>query len=249
MAPLAIAVVAALSVLLTAGCSDDDATTSATTATTAAPSTTRVTRPPSTSTTAAPCDDAPAEAGTADEVVATADVDGDGQPDDLRSARAEDGWHLRVQLHRGGGADLLVETFPGDTVRVLGGADVDGDGAAEVWARTGSGASAAIVGLFRFTDCALARVTLADGGPADFAVGGSVGTVAGLECAARADRTAHLTSYAGSSSDGRTYDVVATEHALEAGVLVERGSATSSVAVSDPAFDRVTRFSCGSLGL
>ncbi|MFZ6005408.1 MAG: hypothetical protein ACOYXM_15915 [Actinomycetota bacterium] len=181
---------------------------------------------------------------------ATAEVDGDGAPDTVRAYVLSDGdWHLQVTLAAGGGDDLAMATFGESTVAVLGGADVDGDGRDEIWARTGAGASATILGLATFRGCALERVVFEGGDPAELPVGGSVGTASGAECDARVDPTAHITTYVASNTGGDQYEVTATEHSLEGSVLVPRGSTTTNTSIGDDLFGRATRFSCGDLTL
>ena len=181
---------------------------------------------------------------------AAADLDGDDHDDQLQSYRVGDAeWHLRVSLARGGGADLEITPPNGSFVTVLGGADIDGDGADELWAQTGQGASAAILGIARLVGCDLVRVTTSGGDPAELPVGGSVGTASGVECEARSDSAAHLTTYTASNQGGDRYEVRATEHVLDGAALVSRGTYTDEVAIGDEAFARASSFSCGRLTL
>jgi hypothetical protein len=236
-----IAALAAVAVLL-GGCGgdgDDDAaptttTIEATTSTTEA-----------TTTTQAPACPAVGVPDGAQEVTELdGDADGDGTDDELRTYRVgDDEWHLQVELAADGGADLVLPSFGGG-VGLIGGADVDGDGAAEVWARTGSGASATIVGLATLVDCQLQRVTFPTGELAELPIGGSVGTASGLECADDG-----LTAYTATFTEGSTYDVTATTYGLDGTALVEQGTDTTTVDATDPEFIRYTSFSCGDLSL
>jgi hypothetical protein len=184
-----------------------------------------------------------------DLATATGDLDGDQQPDELSSYRDADGaWHLHVRLEAGGGADLVMPSSGDAGVQVVGGADVDGDGIDELWARTGAGASAAIVGLAQLVDCALVRTTFAGGEPAEFAVGGTVGTAAGLECRADATRRM-LTSYTATNTGEDRYEVVALDWVLEGTTLVSDATTTSTVATTDDLLVRASSFSCGGLVL
>lgn len=216
-------------------------------ATTAGPSTTSETT--TTTSATSPCASAaavPSDASTLTEEVA--DVDGDGRADAIRTFLAEDTWVLQVEVAAGGGAELALG--PGDQggVGLVGGADVDGDGRAEIWVRVGSGASTVILGLVRFQDCGLARVTLGSGQPVELPVGGSVGATAGVEC--RADEEdADLTTFAAFHRDGLRYEVTATQWALEGAVLVERTSSTRELQADDPDFVRATTFTCHDLAL
>lgn len=243
-----------VAVVLLAACGDDDAVVGGTTTTSEATTTSEpatTTTAPTTTTTPA-CDRIFPGAGNPDQVDATADVDGDGEPDQLHSFGAEEGeprFTLQVELAAGGGASLGLQGDGVTTVAVLGGADVDGDGGDEIWARVGAGASATIVGLFRFEDCTLAPVTFATGGNAEFPVGGSVGTTSGLECDSLVDPEAHLIVYSASNVAEGEYEVTATKYRLDAGVLTESSSGAEVGSVEDPDFGRIARFHCGELAL
>ncbi len=234
--------------LLLSACGGNDDDEAEPTTTTAEATTTTTERATTTSATpACPAVTVPADA---QEVTSLdGDLDGDGTADELDSYRLGEEWHLQVALAGDGGADLVIPSF-GSTVGVLGGADVDGDGTDELWARTGSGASATIIGLVRLVDCDLVRVSFADGQPADLPVGGSVGTTSGVECAVADDEgtarvMAHLTTLTGESS----YDVVTTTYVLDGTTLTATGTATTTVEASDADFPRYTSFSCGDLFL
>ncbi len=234
-----------LALVVLGACSgDDDEAATTTSSSPAATSGSEGSRQPD----AEPCPDVDVPADARDVEAAEGDVDGDGEPDELRSYRigATDDWRLHVALGAGGGAQAPIVAF-GDGVGVLGGADVDGDGGDEVWVRTGAGASATIIGLVRYDACELAQVTFGAGTPADLPVGGSVGTSAGLECAAGPD--ADLTAYRTTLVGGEAYEVSATEHALEGTVLVERGTTERTVRAGDVELFRYSSFSCGRLSL
>lgn len=206
--------------------------------------------PPTSSppTTEVTCGAVAVPAGATNGVEVAADVDGDGRADAVRSHQGPDGWHLQVEVAPGRGADLPYGPEALEGIRVIGGADVDGDGDDEIWVQTGRGASALVLGLAVYTDCALARVALPSLDEAAFPVGGSVGTAAGLECAA-ADPSAHLTAYTATNTGDSTYEVVAVEHRLEGGTLHEVAHRTETATLGDDLFTRATSFRCGDLGL
>lgn len=175
---------------------------------------------------------------------ADGDVDGDGTDDELRTYLDGVDWHLQVELAADGGDDVVVPSF-GGVVGIIGGADVDGDGTDELWLRTGSGASATIIGLARLVDCDLARVTFAGDQLAELPVGGSVGTTSGLECS-----SSGITAYTASLREGTTYDVTGIEYTLDGSVLTESGTSSTTVdALDDAAFVPVSSFRCGDLVL
>lgn len=244
---LALAALVALGLTATAcgGSKDDTATTTTKVApTTTSPSTT--TKQP----TSTACDSVSVPAAATRKTTTTADVDGDGKVDEIRTFLVGDSdWHLQVTLAAGGGADLHLATFDPGAVAVLGGIDLDGDGSDEIWARTGSGASATILGLVSFADCSLKRVTFTGGDPVELAVGGSVGTASGVECSAPSTPGGAVTAYTASNTGDNEYQVTATTFALDGTVLVQRGSSSSTVSTNDPLFERATSFTCGDLHL
>ncbi len=245
---LQVALAAAAVALLAGACGGGGSDATTTTTSTTAPSTTSSS---TTSTTAAPrCPAVAVPDGATSLAEATGDLDGDGSPDTVRSyLMGSTDWHLQVELAAGGGADLAIAPSGADAVTVIGGADVDGDGADELWARTGSGASATILGLARFGDCALARVTTPGGEPIEIPVGGTVGTASGAACTGRDDPAADLTVYTASNVGPRAYEITATAYVLDGATLVQKDTTSSSATYGDAAFTRASSFSCGNLGL
>lgn len=241
---LALTVVA----LLAAACGGKDSATGTTTST--AKATTSTGAPSATSAKSAECGAIGVPDGATNVVNASGDVDGDGKDDMLLSYLVgESSWHLQVRLSGGGGADLAIATSSPGNVEVLGGADVNGDGRDEMWARTGSGASATILGLATFVDCNLVRVTFGGREPAELPVGGSVGTAAGVECAAHGDPSADLTTYTATNTGDDQYEVEATEYALEGTSLIQKGRTTSRATAGDETFIRASGFSCNGLSV
>lgn len=237
--------VAALLVLTgaLAACGDDDGAgpPTSTTTTTEAPTTTE----PTTTTEPEPaCPPVSVPEDAAEVTELDGDADGDGTDDELRSYRVDQEWHLQVELAADGGADLVVPSF-GGSVGIIGGADVDGDDTDEVWARTGSGASATIVGLARLVDCELVRVTFPAGDLAELPIGGSVGTTSGLSC----PDGGGLTAFTATLTAGTSYDVAAVTYRLEGTALVETGTENMAVDATDDTFIQYASFECGALTL
>lgn len=241
-----LAVAVAATALLAAACGDDD-DAARPSITTAGPTREPDGAPSSPTSTMEPA--CPSVRAPAPDDAVEADLDGDGVPDEVGSVEQPGQLVVSVTLGAGGGAVIMLPTFGSDGVDLVGPADVDGDGAAELWVQTGSGASAAILGLVRFAGCQLVQVTFADGAPAEVPVGGSVGTSAGLSCETGVDPTADVTTYLASNVGEETYDVTATEHALEGAVLTQLGATTSTVSTSDPEFARYVSFECDGLAL
>ncbi|MGQ0833169.1 MAG: hypothetical protein ACT4OV_15990 [Microthrixaceae bacterium] len=248
MSPRALGAALAAAVTLLAACGGgSDAPASTTTSTTVSTTSTV----PTTTTKPTPaCDSVSVPAGATSVAEASGDLDGDGATDTLRSYLLGDAeWHLQVALAADGGADLVVTTGGVDAVTVLGGADVDGDGGDELWARTGSGASATILGFARFRDCALERVTSPGGEPIELPIGGTVGTASGAACGSGVGSAADLTVYTASNIEGSAYEITATAYELDGAQLVEQGTKSSSASYGDDAFVRASSFSCDGLGL
>lgn len=237
-------------VALTASCADDDDSASSTTTSVASTTTesTTSTSTTTTSTTAELCGDVPAAGPDDGDEHLRVDVDGDGADDDVFDYRAGDEWHLRVELAAGGSSDIVIAPTAAGEVDPIGGVDVDGDGGDELWATVGSGASATIVSLFRFDDCALGVVSSGRGH--EFAVGASVGSASGIECRSRPGDEYDVLFLQATSDDGRTYRTTTTPRRLDGDQLVSAGATTrGTVQASSPDFDRYASFRCGPLRL
>lgn len=126
------------------------------------------------------------------------DFDGDGSADALQTYQAgADDWRIRITFSDGGGADAAVagsDDFA--PPRPIGGFDVDSDGSEEAFLTVTSGASAVFIGLYSVGDCVAARITQG-GVPAEFAVGGSVGSVAGVSCDGQGTINRQFAQYVG----------------------------------------------------
>ena len=184
--------------LIAAACSDDSraADTQGTASTTTAAPTTTSTQEPTTTTQAPPvtepepaCPGSGALPGQAENnSLAAADTNGDGTADTLHSYTIGDptvvgAWWLQVSFAGGGGGTLQIMDVGAGIggVRVYDGTDLNGSGKEEFFAKVGAGASVNILGLFEVVDCTLRRVTI-DGQPTEFAIGGSINFVNGLDC-------------------------------------------------------------------
>jgi hypothetical protein len=237
---------------LAVGCGDDGGGDAAGATSTSAPTTTAAeatTTGEATTTTAQACPPVPPLPGDVESV--RGDVDGDGLDDAVAIAAQDDGPHLVVALAAGGGGELVLDAGadPLGDAAVNGIADVNGDGAGEIWATVGSGASTRLHGLFRLDGCAPAAVRL-DGAPAVFAVGGSVGATGGVRCDDIDGNGAldEVVVLAAQSSDGQTYDTTTTGYVLGPdGTLSQVTQQPGQVAAGDPEFAAFTTFRCGDL--
>lgn len=238
---------AALLLLLAVGCSGGDPTIEAapgttgrattTTTTTAAPATTAPAS--TTATTAGPaCPPGDLAAPSGDPTYVGAEVDGLAGGDTAYAHLADDGWHLRIDLGDGGTADELLATAPADAARVLGAADLDGDGTDELWVQVGTGAAVTIVGLYDVDGCDLEPV-VADGVPAAFAIGGTVLLLQGLACG-----ESDVTHLGATSEDGVTYATLDLTYELQDGALVRVGDETGTLTADDPALAAYSEFAC-----
>jgi len=157
-------------------------TAAATTTTTTSTTTTTTTTTTTVSPTVCPIAP-PLPAGTVTFASVGGDFDGDGATDSLLTYQAgPDDWRVRIVFADGGGADSAVadgEDFA--PPRPIGGFDIDGDGAEEVFLTVGAGASTVHIGFYEVASCVASRIT--EGGVAAvFPIGASIGNTSGVDC-------------------------------------------------------------------
>lgn len=255
----------ALVVLLTSACSNDDAPSTASLGSPAPKSSASASSPPSSSTDSSSSDSpCRAEAPPASAVRVTraeGDFDGDGASDTATvygtgTATQPSPYHLHIELanERGRVDAAIVDAATDDssTVKVLGGAELsataglppDGSGA-EVFVQVGSGASAALVGVYQLRDCTLTRlVGPLNQQPSLFAIGGSVTHLDGLRCDG-ASGGQRLVVLSATSDDGITYKATETRLQVEADHFNSLEPATSStVDASDPRLRSFSNLDC-----
>jgi hypothetical protein len=255
--------VAAVMLVAAAACGDDaddastdtssPATSDGSTTTSEAPGTT-TTDDDTTTTTAAPTTGPPTTAATCPEVevtgsvegTATGDLDGDGTDDTVDLTHDGDDWRLFVALGDGGGGDAagpIVAEGPLMGAQMIGVADVQDDGVDELFVQVGSGASAAIIGLYTVDGCRVVPITF-EGGPSAFPVGASIGATSGLQCGG-GDGVLYV--YTASSDDGESYQVSWDTLHLEGTELTSGGGGTGSASYGDELHTAATTFHCDSL--
>jgi hypothetical protein len=167
------------------------------------------------------------------------DVDGDGKPDSIRASATT----LSVELS-GSGRTVTAPVhtdLPGSPA-ILGTADVDRDGYAEVFLETAEGASTQFATPYRFDGTALHELQL-DEGPARLGIGGSVTHGDGFACG-----TSGLLEVRGADSpDGATYTVHVDTYRLGTTALVLVKSRTLTAKQGDPDVDASYAAACGSV--
>lgn len=194
-------------------------------------------------------DDGPVPPAGATEVTeVTADVDGDGSDDRVASYERADGTRrIGVELTSGGSAAVDAGTATGIdgpvALRVLGGADLGGDGET-IFAVTGAGASVIVVGLFQFVECALSPVVFSSGQPVALPVGGGITHGNGIACT-----SGGLLALSAMSSDGETFAADQSRYRIDGNTLVQVGTDTTTLARPGDAaaIDRYYTIDCPSL--
>jgi hypothetical protein len=167
------------------------------------------------------------------------DVDGDGRADAITTS---DGL-LSVRLtSTGATVTAPVSADAPGAAAVLGTADVDRDGRAEVFVRTAQGASTTFATPYRFDGTAL-HVVLRDGEPAQLGIGGSVTHGDGFRCTS----TGLLEVSQAETEDGASFSVKTASYRLRGDALVQVRSSTTVAAQGDEAVDRAYTVSCGSV--
>lgn len=214
---------------------------------TPAPSATQAALNPNANIQQAGCPVGALDAGAVDLTTKPGDFNADNDPDDLLAYRLGNDWHLRVDVTTGGGADVLV---PGidpavSPLKALGGFNIGGGPNEEAFAITGAGAATSIIGIWKFDNCALHRVTL-DGNPAEFPVGATVVNLSGLMCL-----EAGALSVTSAVHSGTDYTATRTDYDLVGTSLVARPPfPPSTFPDTDEAhIDFIEGLECGSMVL
>jgi len=182
--------------------------------------------------------------GTLTFIGGSGDFDGDGTTDELVTYQsAPDAWRMRVVFADGGGADAAIgEAEDFAPPRPIGGFDIDGDGAQEVFVTVGAGASTILVGVFDVSACVATRVA-AGGGPAVFPVGASVGAGSGLACPGNGLVRRTFAQMA----DETTFDGGYEEYTLDGAHLTSQGIVENTMTSEEAA--ALAGFDCGGLPL
>jgi len=168
------------------------------------------------------------------------DVDGDGTPDAIRATATL----LTVELS--GSERTVTAPVHADSPRspaILGTADVDRDGYAEVFLETAEGASTQFVTPYRFDGTTLREVQL-DDGPARLGIGGSLTHGDGFQCGS----SGLLEVRSADSQDGSAYTVHVDTYRLKVATLVLVKSATLQAKQGDPEVDKAFSVDCGTVG-
>jgi hypothetical protein len=225
-------------VLLVAGCSGSSGTKPEPTPTVTLPTPDATTEAPTPTIGPSPSPTATAAARTVP--AADGDVDGDGHRDVIQPSATL----LRVTLSSTG--KVVTAPIHAESPRpaaLLGTADVDRDGRAEVFLETVQGASTSFATPYRFDGTALRELQL-DGGPARLGIGGSVTHGDGFRCLP----SGLLEVRQATSSDGSTFTVRADRYAIVGVQLLLRSSSTGKGAQGTPSVERAYTADCGSVG-
>ncbi len=172
------------------------------------------------------------------EPAAQGDVDGDGTVDEVRV-----GEQLAVVLS--GTGKTVRSAFDTDTTPAASGSeDVDRDGRAEVFLRTGQGSSTTFLTPFRWDGRTLAPLTL-DGEQAELGIGGSATHGEGFSCTEQGT----LVVRSASSDDGTSFTVTTTTYRIGGHRLVQSKRTTAQAeGMDDPRVGEAYLVDCRSVG-
>lgn len=112
-----------------------------------------------------------------------ADLDGDDAPDTVYTVQGAEGWTVVADL--ADGDRVMVELVGVDRrsfARVLGGADIMGEGTDDLVVVTSVGAYTEQIGFVRLADCELFELAFDDSSPARFLTGASISNGEALVC-------------------------------------------------------------------
>ncbi|MDX6217011.1 MAG: hypothetical protein QOG99_2595 [Frankiales bacterium] len=230
----------AVPLLIVAGCSGSSTTATPQPSTSVPlPTAGPTTEPPSP--TPSPTPTATATATPARAVpAAEGDVDGDGKRDVIQPSATL----LRVTLSSTG--QVVTAPVHAEDPRpaaLLGTADIDRDGRAEVFLQTAQGASTQFATPYRFDGTSLKELQL-DGGPARLGIGGSVTHGDGFRCLP----TGLLEVRQADSTDGTTFTVHASDYRISGTQLVLVSSRTGKGKQGTPSVESAYTADCGTVG-
>jgi hypothetical protein len=196
----------------------------------------------STTSTAPPpaCPDAPPETVAATGPAIPADVDGDGQDDQVGTFPVEGiGTRLRVDLAAGGSVVHTIPAQADHTATVQAAVDLGRDGSDELWVEVGQGASTDIFGLYDLDGCDLEAVQV-DGTDAQFGIGGPVLLLQGLRC----DDAGRIVHLGATSEDGESFATLDLIYELRDGELVRVDDETGALTAADDELQTYSTFDC-----
>lgn len=181
---------------------------------------------------------APAATKAPLKTAAQGDVDGDGTPDEITVDE-----NLAVSLS--GSGRTVASAFETDTApQTAGSEDVDRDGRAEVFLRTGQGSSTSFVTPFRYDGRTFAPLTL-DGEQVKLGVGGSATHGDGFSCTEQGT----LVVRSASSDDGASFTVTSTTYRVDGHRLVQVARRTAQAqGMDDPRVGEAYLVDCRSVG-
>ncbi len=169
-----------------------------------------------------------------------ADVDGDGQDDQVTTIAVEDiGTRLRVDLAAGGSVVHTIPAQADHTATVQAAVDLGRDGSDELWLEVGQGASTDIFGLYDLDGCDLEAVQV-DGADAQFGIGGPVLLLQGLRC----DDEGRIVHLGATSEDGESFATLDLVYELRDGELVRVDDEPGALTGDDEELQAYSSFDC-----
>lgn len=253
---------AVLVVVPLAACSDDSKPSPASNASLSAAAVTSSTTTTTTTTPASggPCDATPVPATAVRVTEGHGDFNADHNDDTLTvygtgTVDQPAPYHVHIELGNSAGAvDDVIADAANDSnsvVKALGGSDItasaglppDGSGD-EAFVTIGSGASAALIGVYQLTNCVLTRLTGPLGQqPSSFAVGGSVTHLDGLRCDGTAGGV-RLVQLSAESADGLTYQTTDVRLQVNDGQFTATNTVNNTLDASDPQLQAYAGLDC-----
>lgn len=174
---------------------------------------------------------------TALRTAAQGDVDGDGTVDEVTVDE-----NLSVTLS--GSGRTIGSAFQADTSpQPSGSEDVDRDGRAEVFLRTGQGSSTSFLTPFRYDGRTFAPLTIG-GEQAKLGIGGSATHGDGFSCTEQG----RLVVRAARSDDGTTFTVTTTTYRVDGHRLVQTARSTATARSGDEQVGAAYLVDCRSVG-
>jgi len=167
-----------------------------------------------------------------------ADIDNDGRPDPIgllyneslplsAGSASTKSLSARARLSKGGFLNQRLQaSMVGNTAKLIGTTDVNGDGRQDLFVTTSAGAHGATVGIYEYLDGKLQPLRSDFGG--SLSVDSSISSIAGFSCTTQNGVAQLISILAGQTTDSQRYEVEQVVYKFQDGVMRRASSQTTT---------------------